>query len=457
MNNILKEMLLIEEASVFKLYQEMMNISSYFIAPVFTIALILEYFGELNFGAVVKKLLLVTVFMSAFYQIHTEGVKVSLDTASYTLKKVSPRNLFVKKWYEPKVKTKEKKEWSFIESIAVPNLNDLLATAFFLLSKIFIWLLKLIYSSVYHLTYVFSGVTSVLYFLGWTKDSLKGTVQASLWCFVMPFVIVAILALVGNSIEEKVLSGEILFAKIDTIIWLFGITLLLLMSPMIAYGLIRGDGIHSFGSKMGSLVVASGMKAMSLYPMLAAGMTRTSGGLGKLSSKALLEPSIKELLQGANPDLKKMQELNKKGGLKNPLKPHRPLEERLQELGLTKDEAVRMARLPVKPQKENKDAQPKTNQQTPSKKKSSLGELKPLTNTEPPEEAAKLKKQNFKFNQQYWDNINPHKAEAIKKKYGIDGNTVDPHKVHRPVKNELKPHPKQQRRSNKKDINNELR
>ena len=273
----------------------------------------------------------------------------------------------------------------------------------------------------------------------------------------MPFVIVAILALVGNSIEEKVLSGEILFAKIDTIIWLFGITLLLLMSPMIAYGLIRGDGIHSFGSKMGSLVVASGMKAMSLYPMLAAGMTRTSGGLGKLSSKALLEPSIKELLQGENPDLKKMQELNKKGGLKNPLKPHRPLEERLQELGLTKDEAMKMARLPFKPQTEKKETRTPSNQESMTKKKSTLGELRPLSNAEAPQELPKLKKQNFKFNQQYWDNINPHKAEAIKKKYGIDGNTVDPHKVHRPVRNEQKPHPKQKRRSNKKDSNNELR
>ena len=46
--NILQEMLLIEEKSVFKLYQEMMQIARYFVAPVFTIGLILEYFGQMS-------------------------------------------------------------------------------------------------------------------------------------------------------------------------------------------------------------------------------------------------------------------------------------------------------------------------------------------------------------------------------------------------------------------------
>ena len=57
--NILKEMLLIEEPSVFHLYQEMATIAGFFVAPVFTIALILEYFGEMNFGGIVKKLICV--------------------------------------------------------------------------------------------------------------------------------------------------------------------------------------------------------------------------------------------------------------------------------------------------------------------------------------------------------------------------------------------------------------
>jgi hypothetical protein len=446
MNNILREILLIEEMSIFRLYKEMTDIATYFIAPVFTIALVLEYFGEMNFGAIVKKLLLITVFIGAFYQFHTKAVEVSLESASYTLKKVSPRNLFVKKWYYPKVKTNEKTGWNSLQSFAIPNLNDMLATAFFLLAKVFLWLLKLIYSSVYHFTYVFSGVTAILYFLGWTKDALKGTVQASLWCMIMPFVIVAILSLVGNSIEESALGGELIAAKVDTIIWLFGVTLLLLISPLITFGMIKGDGIHSFGSKMGSMVVSSGLKAMALTPVITAGLKGASRGFGKAGANSILEPSIKELLQkeGA-PDKSKMKLVDKKGGIKSPFAQGRSLDERLKAVGMTIEEAIKLSKVhSIQKHSQNQTTNlhgrekraVSTNGGQVPRVRSTISKLKPVENSErDSSQPVRLQKQNFKFNQGYWDSINPHKGEAIKKKYGIQGFSVDPNKIHRPVKN----------------------
>jgi hypothetical protein len=408
--NILQEMLLIEEPSVFRLYKEMTSIASFFVAPVFTIALILEYFGEMDFGGVIKKLLLITVFMGAFYQFHSKAVNLSLESATYTLKKVSPRNLFVKKWYHTKVRTTEKREWNFIQSLVVPNLNDLLATAFFLLAKVFIWLLKLIYSSVYHLTYVFSGVTAILYFLGWTKDALKGTVQASLWCIIMPFVIVAILALVGNSIDESALGSELIVTKVDTIIWLFGVTLLLLISPLISYGMIKGDGIHSFGSKMGTMVVSSGMKTMALMPFLTKMKDRFSD---KSNFSDRYRNSLRSSSTRSNSKFNSMRSTEKQG--KDSVK------ENNQSKTSTTKQGSRETKVPQNP----------SNSQ---EVKTSRGELKLESPTKPSQEFVKLQKQNFKFKQKYWENINPHKAEATKKKYGIEGNTVNPNKVHRPVK-----------------------
>ncbi|MBY0515349.1 MAG: hypothetical protein K2P81_00470 [Bacteriovoracaceae bacterium] len=306
--NILKEMLLIEDPSVFKLYSEMTSLAGYFVAPLFTIALILEYFGDMNFGMVVKKLVVISIFMGAFYQFHTNAVDLSLETASYTLKKVSPRNLFVKKWYEIKVRTKQDKGWSFLEKFAVPNLNDLLATAFFLLAKVFIWLLKLIYSTVYHLAYVFSGITAILYFLGWTKDALKGTIQASLWCMLLPFVIVAILSFVGNSFDLSALRGEFVGSQIDTIIWLFGVTLLLLISPLITQGLIKGDGVHSAGAKVGSMLVSSGMKTMTMLPPMMKLTERVTGknlsffGSGTKNFKPSGPNNLKEPKKDSSPN-----------------------------------------------------------------------------------------------------------------------------------------------------------
>ncbi len=260
--NLIREMLLIEDPSVFKLYTELTTIAQYFVAPVFMIAIIFEFFGDMNFFAVLKKLVIIIVFMSAFYQFHTAAVDTALETASITLQKVSPNNFFMKKWYEPKVRTADNKSWGSLERLAIPNLNDFLATALFVISKAFIWLLKLIYSTVYHLTYVFSGITAVLYFLGWTQDGLKGTVQASLWCMILPFVVVAILALVGNSFQFQVVQGTLAVSSIDNLIWLFGVTLLLLITPAITLGMVKGDGPHSFAPKVTSLMKMGAGSAM---------------------------------------------------------------------------------------------------------------------------------------------------------------------------------------------------
>lgn len=410
--NLLKEMLLIEEPSVFKLYQEMMKIVGYFVAPVFTIALLLEYFGDMNFGPVVKKLLLTIIFMGAFYEFHTKAVEISLESATYTIKKVSPRNLFIKRWFQTKVRTHKKRDWNFIQSLAVPNLNDLLATAFFLLAKVFIWLLKLIYSSVYHLTYVFSGVTAILFMLGWTKDALKGTVQASLWCMIMPFVIVAILALVGNSIDEKALGGELLVAKVDSIIWLFGITLLLLISPIISYGMIKGDGIHSFAPKMGAMVVNSGIKAMTMSPLAFALVTKSGKKFGNFGSRILFEkwPNI----------------FNRKGEEQNKNTPDqlRNINKGKPIVSNEKDENVDSM--------SKADSNPNRVHNNKSKSEYKIGKLSPLSKSHLPEHFGVMDKGTFRYNKKFWDKIHPRHGEAVKKKYGIKGNYVDPNKIHYP-------------------------
>jgi hypothetical protein len=257
---MISEMLLIANPSIGDLYKEFIEIAHYFVVPVFLISVILEFLGELNFGESLKKLLIVTLFLNFFYGFHQSGVEIAMESADALLKRVTPHNFILKKWNESKLKTKSETKDGIFSNFVIPNVNDFLATAFFVFSKIFLWLLKLIYSSVYHLTYLFSGFTAVLYFLGWTKDALKGTVQASIWCFAMPFVIVAILALVGNTLEVEATRGDILLGHIDALVWLFGITMLLMFSPMITYGLIRGDGAHSVAGKLGAWASVGGFK-----------------------------------------------------------------------------------------------------------------------------------------------------------------------------------------------------
>lgn len=349
MSLAIREMLLIEEPTVQILKDELMNASTWFILPSFIFALCLEYFGELNFIEVVKKLILILVFMGAFYTIHKEGTELSFKASEEILKKVSPKNIFLKSWTEVKVKTKEEPSWGLLQKFAIPNLNDLLGTTFFLMSKVFIWILKLIYSTVYHLTYVFAPITAVLYFFPITRSSMAGTIQSSLWCMLMPIVLVSILAIVGNSIQVPAKDGALAIVSIDHIIWLFGVTLLMLMTPILTIGILRGGGVALSGSAMGALMTNSAMKFLKAAPMIAGGVKATAVGTTKVGSKALLEPSIKEMLRKEsynNPSKEKINQLNQKGGIKNPFKKQSGIDERLAKIGITRAEAVSLSTFP---------------------------------------------------------------------------------------------------------------
>ena len=85
MNLAIKEMLLIEEPTIQILKDEIMKFSHWFVLPSFVIALCLEYFSDLKFGEVIKKLVLVLAFMSVFYSIHSEGVNLSFKASEEIL------------------------------------------------------------------------------------------------------------------------------------------------------------------------------------------------------------------------------------------------------------------------------------------------------------------------------------------------------------------------------------
>jgi hypothetical protein len=271
MNNTIREMLLIEEPSIFRLYKELSSIFTLFIGPLFLLGLVVEFFGNFDFLGVIKKLVIVSLVITSFYGLHKKSVEIAFDVANKTLKKVSPQNLFAKRWNRvslSKKKVVSKNAWEYVKNFAIPNMNDLVASSFFVFSSVFILMLKFIYSTVYHLTYVFAGFTALLYFFGWTNKSLIGTFQSSLWCIILPFVLVAMLSLIGNSFDERALEGSLIVAEIQTIIWLFGVSLMLLLTPMITWMMVKGEGVASSGSKMGSLSILAGTRMLSAMPIM---------------------------------------------------------------------------------------------------------------------------------------------------------------------------------------------
>lgn len=265
---VLESFLLIENKSLIDLFLKIKNVSGFFLLPLFTLSLSVEFLTNFEFEKVIKKLIISTLFLSFFQGIHVEVTKSSLDFSSSLLREVSPDHFILKKWYREKLKTKEKKTWDFFERLTIPNINDLVANALFVLSRIFLFFLKLIFSTIYHFTYILSPIGALLFLFDMTESSLKGFILSSLWCALMPLVLVCILSMVGNTLNTDALNSDLTLTHIDSLIWLFGITFLLLLSPVITLGILSSSGISSHASLFGAKMMGSSLQTIGVVKSL---------------------------------------------------------------------------------------------------------------------------------------------------------------------------------------------
>jgi hypothetical protein len=264
---VIRSMLLLDEPNITGLRLGIESYSKVFLSVIFIGAISWEFLTGMKFLEVVKNLVLALAFMGCFYGFHTKAVDLSFQASEELLREVSPRNIFLKKWNEVKVKPTEKAKGNFIDKMVIPNLNDLLGTALFLMSKVCILILKLIYTTVYYFTFIFAPITAVLSFLPISKHSMAGTITSSLWCILLPFVLVVFLALVGNAVQMPAENGQLAVSSMDQLIWIFGITLLMLLAPSFTYSLIKGS-VASTADAVGVKMTGIGAQALVALPII---------------------------------------------------------------------------------------------------------------------------------------------------------------------------------------------
>lgn len=285
---VIRSMLLLDEPNITGLRQGIESYSKVFLSVVFIGALTWQFLTDMKFFEVVKNLVLALIFMGCFYEFHTKAVDLSFKASEELLREVSPKNIFLRKWTEVKVKTSDNvndsSKFSFIEKFVVPNLNDLLGTALFLLSKVCILVLKLIYTTVYYFTFIFAPITAVLSFLPVSKHSMAGTITSSLWCILLPFVLVVFLALVGNAVQMPADNGQLAVSSMDQLIWIFGITLLMLLAPSFTYSLIKGS-VANTADAVGVKMTGVGAQALVSLPIVY-GLGQKFFGKGKKAKDA---------------------------------------------------------------------------------------------------------------------------------------------------------------------------
>ena len=219
----------------------------------------------MDFEKVLKKLLISSFFLMFFTNIHINVSKEALSFSSSLIKDHAPNHFILKKWYQTKIRSEKRTNNGFLDllKIKVSDItifDDLIAHAMFVLSHIFLFFLKLIYSTVFHLTYILAPIGALLFLFDITEGSLRGFITSSIWCTFMPLVLVCILLIVGDTFNSK----DSTISHIDSLIWLFGITFLLVLTPVITLGIISSSGISSYSSLFGSKMLSQSLASYAL-------------------------------------------------------------------------------------------------------------------------------------------------------------------------------------------------
>lgn len=317
-SNLLKNLLLNSNPKIMGLSEYLAQSSLLFVLPAFYIGMIVEYFTNFDFKSVAKRTLIAFLAIKLFLPIYTGAVDVSLKTSSEILSKYSSQNKFLSAYQNAEIATNSKAGvWDRLKSIVSIIMNDSIVVFIFITSYTSFFLLTQLYSLVYHLGIAFFGVCAVLSILPITQRSLTGAVYTGFWCVLMPFVVMIVLALIGDSDAFlKDYSGGIV-QNLESLIQLLVMTILLLLTPIITTKILNGTGLNAVADNLGQMaamatliggtkIVASsvtkggamlggGIHNATTKPLFASAKKRLSEKAGQIAKEKGLGPSLNTL------------------------------------------------------------------------------------------------------------------------------------------------------------------
>ena len=241
--NFMSSLLFYETSSFHRLESLLRGFSLKFILPVFFIALLLEFIGEMEFKGVFKRLMIALLFINFFAPIHKGVKKVSFQVSESIVSKFNSKTSFISIW-KNKIKREKRKEISSFKLWS----TDLLLSFLWVVNKITFYLLKCLYSVVFHFAYAFCPLIVLLSILPVMKGSLYIPLKASLWCFLMPIISASMLVALDGLLEIK--GGEsFLVYSISDFVQMLVYSFMLLSSGVMATKLINGQGFEAWAEK----------------------------------------------------------------------------------------------------------------------------------------------------------------------------------------------------------------
>ncbi|MBL6988687.1 MAG: hypothetical protein ISR65_02880 [Bacteriovoracaceae bacterium] len=260
MTNLLRETLLIEVPVIAIAAKELSKYALYLVTPIFIWSIITDFLTDMQFFDTTKRMIFSLLMLSFYLQFHVAAVNSSFDLAEEFLS--SPRyskNIFMKlsrlENKHKRVNGKKNGGWfSKIERWVIKEAkflqNDFVSGILWAIVRLCLLFLRFIYSGVYHFSYAFVGIISLIHIFSFGKKAVGAAMRSTIWCILMPWIVSVSLIFLGAIYDGfNRSSGK----SIDELLLMVAIGVFLLFTPVISQKIIDGSGIASMGEALGKM------------------------------------------------------------------------------------------------------------------------------------------------------------------------------------------------------------
>jgi hypothetical protein len=308
MNNIMKDLLLIQSLDLGFLIEKYRLFFIGLLPSVFILAIIIECLDRLEPFTLVKRAFISVLILTSITSFYTQTIDASMSAADEVMQNQVSGNILmmdmfsgIQKWDQVRHdKTKHNfykdknvltgtlafLKYHLFESVV----NDGFTVTIYFITKLCFLILKVVYSLVYYLGYGLIGIPCLIYLFPSMGNVLRGAVLSYLWCLIVPHILVFIISLIGSEINRGYVSGQIIGGSMMGTALLFILTLFVAFTPLIGSMILNGSGI----SQAGGIIASIGANYVMNLPK----NTINSGAM--LLTGASLGPKMSLAKGGAN-------------------------------------------------------------------------------------------------------------------------------------------------------------
>ena len=285
-DNFFYDLLFFNSPEMTSVSRQICQYSKLFVGVAFVAGAMWEFFSKNQYKELLMRTVLSLIILASYEGFLIKSVETSFVVADRILKKNSKNNYLTQGYLKARQKLRKetsKREhekvrardgkvglWDKFLVMAKVDFNDLVATIIWLLIYIAFFILKLLYTTMFYLLYVFLSLQALAFIFPVTANSLQGSLRTYLSLIITPLVATIILIILGNNAEYVSNTGKYTVSEtLRGLIQLLLSGILLLFSPVFASTLLDGRGSVMAASKVTHVITSTimdmGMRAIAQW------------------------------------------------------------------------------------------------------------------------------------------------------------------------------------------------